>query len=310
MGVKISALEIFKIAGIQFRATEDLRRNIEKGKELLALAGGENVRVVSFAELFHLPWFPHTREADLVPLAETIPGPIVEEFSPLAEKMDVVIVLPILEVEKGRNKGGDGSKDGNRYYNAAAVIDADGKYLGKYRKVHIPQLPLWYEKDYFTPGGGRGTKDPFPVFQTKYLKLGVQICWDNFFPEGSRALGLSGAELIVSPTAAAMKTHEKWEKVISANAITNGLFTMRVNRTGSEAAQDFYGESFCVDPNGEMIGEPSGMNDGISLFEIDLRMIEEVREMWPFYRDRRPEIYGRRSCPGLRLGIKKKLGAE
>ncbi|MBN1574568.1 MAG: acyltransferase [Deltaproteobacteria bacterium] len=303
-------MEIFKIAGIQFRATEDLRRNIEKGKELLALAHKEGVKVVSFAELFHLPWFPHTREADPAPLSETIPGPIVEEFSPLAKKMDAVVVLPILEVERGRVKNGDSNKSGGRYYNAAAVIDADGKYLGKYRKVHIPQLPLWFEKDYFTPGGGKGSKDPFPVFQTKYLKLGVQICWDNFFPEGSRALGLKGSELIVAPTAAAMKTHERWEKVISANAITNGLFAMRVNRTGSETAQDFYGESFCVDPNGEMIGEPSGMNDGVSIFEINLKMIKEVREMWPFFKDRRPELYGQRSCPSLKLGIKKKFGAK
>lgn len=292
-----------KISAIHFRATEDIKRNIEKGKELLALAHKEGVKVVSFAELFHLPWFPHKRGADPAPFAETIPGPIVEDFSPLAKKMDAVIVLPIFEVEKGRNKSED------RYYDTAAVIDANGKYLGKYRKVHIPQLPLWYEKDYFTPAGGGGkggTRDPFPVFRTKYVKLGVQICWDNYFPEGSRALGLNGAELIVAPTASAMKTHEKWEKVISANAITNGLFSMRINRTGSEVAQDFYGESFCVNPDGEMIGEPSGMNDGVSIFEIDLKMIEEVREMWPFYKDRRPELYDRGACVGIVDGAGKK----
>jgi len=190
MGVNISKLGTLRIAGIQFRATEDVDRNVNKGKELLKLAGGEDVKVVSFAELFHLPWFPHKRGADPSSFAETIPGPIVEEFSPLAEKMAAVFVLPILEVERGKNK------DGNRYYNTAAVVDADGKYLGKYRKVHIPQLPLWYEKDYFTPGGGgKGARDPFPVFQTKYVKLGVQICWDNYFRRGAGYWGLTGRSL-------------------------------------------------------------------------------------------------------------------
>ena len=251
--------------------------------------------MASFTELFHLPWFPHTKTEDPTNFAETIPGPIVEEFSPLAKKMDMVLILPILETGRANNK----DQDKKMFYNTAAIIDADGKYLGKYRKVHIPQLPLWYEKQYFTPGSGddkMGTKNPFPVFQTKYVKLGVQICWDNFFPEASRALGLGGAELIIAPTAAAMKTHEKWEKAIMANAITNGIFVLRVNRTGSEKAQDFYGESFCVDPNGEMIGEPSGMNDGLSIHEINLNMIKEVREMWPFFKDRRPELYDKKSC--------------
>ncbi len=285
-------------------------QNIAKAKELLELAHREDIKVASFAELFHLPWFPHTKTADPTNFAETIPGPIVEEFSPLAKKMDMVLILPIVEIGKSNcNSTGNKTTDKNIFYNSAAIIDADGKYLGKYRKAHIPQLPLWYEKQYFTPGSGdnkRGMKNPFPVFTTKYVKLGVQICWDNFFPEGSRALGLGGAELIVAPTAAAMKTHDKWEKVIMANAITNGLFTLRVNRTGSEKAQDFYGESFCVDPNGEMIGEPSGMNDGLSISEIDLNMIKEVREMWPFFKDRRPELYDKRSCSDILNSARKK----
>lgn len=235
------------------------------------------MKIISFSELFNTIWFPYVEGGDISlkkKFSETIPGPTVEEFSPLAKKWEMVIVLPISEI------------DGDLFYNSAAVIDADGKLLGVYRKVHIPRLPLWYEKDYFTPGDKL-----FPVFKTKYVRLGVQICWDNFFPEGSRAIGLGGGQLIVCPTASAMKTFERWEKVISANAIANGLFALRINRTGSETAQDFYGETFCVNPEGEIISEPAGMNDSLSIFEIDTAEIEQTRKMWPFFEDRRPETY-------------------
>ncbi len=158
--------------------------------------------------------------------------------------------------------------------------------------MHVPQIPLWYERDCFTPGD-----TGFPVFSTRYVTLGVQICWDNFFPEGCRALALKGARLIVCPTAAAMKTHERWQTVIAANSITNGVFSLRVNRTGSEAAQDFYGETFAANPDGELMGEPSGMNDSVSIYDIDTGEVERVRSLWPFLEDRRPTVY--RKEPGL-----------
>jgi predicted amidohydrolase len=265
-----------KIAGIQFAATDDVERNVTRARELLSISHEKGANLASFAGLFCFPWFPFREKADPSPFAQGIPGPLVEEFSTLAGLYDMVIVLPLCE------------RDGKRIYNAAAVIDADGSLLGTYRKVHLPRIPLWYEKDCFSPGD-KG----FPVFKTKYLSLGVQICWDNFFPEGSRALGLKGAELIVCPTAAAMKTHERWRTVIAANSIANGLFCLRVNRTGSESAQDFYGETFATNPDGELIGEPAGMNDSVSLFEIDLGEISRVRRLWPFYDDRRPEVYRR-----------------
>ena len=268
---------ILKIAGIQFAAGEEKERNIKKAMSFADVAVESGAKLISFAELFATPWFAHEENDDpsrAVPFAESIPGPTTEEFSALAKKKEVVMVLPIAELEE------------DRVYNAAAVIDADGSLLGTYRKVHLPRLPLWYEKDYFTPGD-RG----FPVFTTAYLTLGVQICWDNYFPEGSRILGLKGAELIISPTAAAMKTHERWQTAISANAIANGLFALRVNRTGSEAVQDFYGETFCVDPDGELLGEPAGMNDSVSLFDIDLEHVKRTRAMWPYFEDRRPEVY-------------------
>lgn len=268
---------ILKIAGIQFAAVEDKEKNVKKAMKFADVAVESGAKLISFAELFTTHWFAHEENVDpsrAVPFAEPIPGPTTEEFSALAKKKGVVMVLPIAELED------------DRVYNSAAVIDADGSLLGTYRKVHLPRLPLWYEKDYFTPGD-RG----FPVFTTHYLTLGVQICWDNYFPEGSRILGLKGAELIVCPTAAAMRTHERWQTAISANAIVNGLFALRINRTGSEKVQDFYGETFCVNPSGELLSEPAGMNDSVSLFDIDLEDVHKTRAMWPYFNDRRPDVY-------------------
>ena len=158
--------------------------------------------------------------------------------------------------------------------------------MGTYRKTHIPQIPLWEEKLYFKPGNLG-----FPVFKTDYAKIGIQICWDNFFPEGSRILALKGAEIIFSPTAAAFASHERWEKMICGNAIANSLFIVRANRVGSEKKQDFYGKSFCVDPNGDITAGPTGLNDGILLADIDLNAISTVRNKWGFFRDRREKIY-------------------
>ena len=154
--------KILKIAGIQFAASEDKEKNIERAKHLATLASEEGVKIISFSELFNTIWFPHIEGGDISikkRFSETIPGPTVEEFAPLAKKWEMVVVLPMSEI------------DGDTFYNSAAVIDADGKLLGTYRKVHIPRLPLWYEKDYFTPGDRL-----FPVFKTKYIRLGVQIC--------------------------------------------------------------------------------------------------------------------------------------
>lgn len=268
-----------KIAGIQFSVTETVERCVARAKELLSLSHEQGAQLVSFSELFCNPWFPSRPKADPAPFAETIPGPLTEEFGRLAGDYGMVIVLPLVE------------RKGSRYYNSAAVIDADGTLAGVYRKVHVPQIPLWYEKDCFTPGN-KG----LAVFKTRYLTIGVQICWDNFFPEGSRVLGLSGAQLIVAPTAAAMKTHERWQTAIAANSIANGVFCLRVNRTGSEENQDFYGETFATNPDGELIGEPAGMTDSVSLFEIDPAEVQRVQSMWPFFADRRPGVYRRRKA--------------
>jgi N-carbamoylputrescine amidase len=208
-------------------------------------------------------------------LAETIKGPSIQRFQQLASEHGVVLICPIFE-----------AGEESRFYNTAVVIDAGGAISGSYRKVHVPQIPLWEERYYFTPGNLG-----FPVFETKFGVIGVHICWDNFFPEGSRILSLKGAQVIFSPTAAAFASQKKWETVITGNAISNGVFIFRVNRVGSEEKQDFYGMSFCVSPEGELQGQPAGMKEGIALVDIDLKKIEQVRKEWPFLKDRRPEVY-------------------
>jgi N-carbamoylputrescine amidase len=174
------------------------------------------------------------------------------------------------------------------------VIDSTGQILGVYRKVHIPQIPLWEEKSYFAPGN-----TGFPVFETAYGRIGVQICWDNFFPEGTRCLALRGAQIVFSPTAAAFASQERWQTMISANAMANGLFIMRVNRVGSEEKQDFYGKSFCVGPEGALLGSPSGMKEGILFADIDFQRINRYRQEYPFLGDRRPDTYGEIADPAL-----------
>ena len=207
-------------------------------------------------------------------LAEKADGFTIMRMQKVAEEYGVVLVCPIFEIE------------GDSFYNSAIVIDAGGEILGGYRKIHVPQIPLWEER-YYCSSGNRG----FPVFETKFAPIGIQICWDNFFPEGSRILALKGAKILFSPTAAAFASQRKWETVISSNAIANGVYIFRVNRVGSEEKQDFYGRSFCISPEGELLDKPTGMKDSIALIEIDLKNIDKTRKEWPFLKDRRPDSY-------------------
>jgi len=210
---------------------------------------------------------------DHLSLAEEQDGPSISKMKNLSREGGVVIICPIFE------------REGEKFYNSAVVIDG-GEILGVYRKIHIPQIPLWEERYYFSPGN-----IGFPVFKTKFATIGIQICWDNFFPEGSRILALKGAQIIFSPTAAAFASQKRWETMISGNAIANGVYILRVNRVGSEEKQDFYGSSFCVSPEGELIDKPTGMKEGIALIDIDLKYVESVRKEWPFFKDRKPEFY-------------------
>jgi N-carbamoylputrescine amidase len=264
-----------KLAGIQISCSEDKEKNIGKAIKFAQIASEKGARIICFQELFTTHWFPKEMDKNHFSLAEKINGPSIIRMQKLAKENEVVLVCPIFEKE------GE-----NTFYNSAVIIDAGGEILGSYRKVHVPQIPLWEEKYYFSPGNLG-----FPVFKTKYAIIGVQICWDNFFPEGARILSLKGAQIIFSPTAAAFASQKKWETVITSHAISNGVFLFRVNRVGSEEKQDFYGNSFCISPEGELLDEPTGMKEGIVLIDIDLRNIHKIRKEWPFLKDRRPEFY-------------------
>jgi N-carbamoylputrescine amidase len=265
---------LIKLAGIQISCSEEKQRNIEKAVKLAKIAIEKGAHIICFQELFTTHWFPREMNKRYFTLAEKVDGFTVRTMRELAKEYGVVLICPIFEMEE------------DSFYNSAIVIDADGEILGSYRKIHVPQIPLWEERFYFSSGN-----QGFPVFKTKFAPIGVQICWDNFFPEGSRILALKGAKILFSPTAAAFASQRKWETVISSNAIANGVYIFRVNRVGSEEKQDFYGRSFCISPEGELLDKPTGMKDSIALIEIDLKSIDKTRKEWPFFKDRRPDSY-------------------
>ncbi len=263
-----------QIAGIQLASLPDRERNISKADMLVELAAGEGATVIALPPLFSSHWFPAAIDNRNFALAEGEDGPTVTFLREAAMKHKVVVV------------GGVFESDGDKRYNTAYVAGPDG-LIGKYRKVHVPQIPLWEERAYFSPGDLG-----FPVFETPYGKIGVLICWDVFFPEAWRVLALKGAELVVALTSSAFEhSHRKWERAISAAAHANGFFVLRVNRVGKEEKQEFYGKSFSVGPDGELIENPSGSSEGIVVSEIDLADVSEIRNEWVFLRDRRPCEY-------------------
>ncbi len=265
---------LIKLAGIQITCSEEKERNIEKAVRFTKIAIEKGAQIICFQELFTTHWFPREMNKRFFSLAEKADGLTIATMRRLAKEYGVVLICPIFEIEE------------NSFYNSAVVLDADGEILGSYRKIHVPQIPLWEERYYFSSGN-----HGFPVFETKFAPIGIQICWDNFFPEGSRILALKGAKILFSPTAAAFAPQRRWETVISGNAIANGVYIFRVNRVGSEEKQDFYGKSFCISPEGELLDKPTGMKDSIALIEVDLKNIDKTRKEWPFLRDRRPEVY-------------------
>ena len=262
-----------KIAGIQFACSKDKDKNIENALRIMDVALKEEARIICFQELFNVYWFPKDRDKNAFQLAEDMQSDAIEIIKNKAKEGDAVVILPIFE------------REGSQYFNSCVVVSGD-KIVGTYRKIHIPDIPLWEEKFYFSIGD-KG----FPVFETPYGKIGIQISWDNLYQEGTRILALKGADMIFAPTACAFKSQHIWQTVISGNAITNGIFIMRINRVGSEDAQDFYGMSFCVNPEGELIGGPTGRADSVLLAEVDLEYIKHVRREWPLMRERKPSLY-------------------
>lgn len=265
---------------------EEIRdRMIEAHIPYIEDAGKQGVQVLCFQEVFTQPYFCPSQDRKWYAAAEKIPdGYTTSLMQEYAKKHNMVIVVPIYEEHMT-----------GLYYNTAAVIDADGKYLGKYRKTHIPQVdPGFYEKFFFTPGNSG-----YPVFDTAYLKLGVYICYDRHFPEGWRALALNGAEYIVNPSATvAGLSKYLWELEQPASAAANGVFIGAINRIGKEepwadGMGEFYGSSYIVNPRGTIEAQASYGDDELLVHEIDLDMIREVRNTWQFFRDRRPETYTR-----------------
>jgi N-carbamoylputrescine amidase len=266
---------------------EELReRMIEAHIPFIEDAGKQGVQVLCFQEVFTQPYFCPSQDRKWYAAAEEIPdGPTTQLMQEAARKYNMVIVVPIYEEHMT-----------GVYYNTAAVIDADGRYLGKYRKTHIPQVdPGFYEKFFFKPGDLG-----YPVFETAYLKLGVYICYDRHFPEGWRALALNGAEYIVNPSATvAGLSKYLWELEQPASAAANGVFIGAINRIGTEEPWastmnmgEFYGSSYIVNPRGAIEAQASYGDDELLVHEIDLDMVREVRDTWQFFRDRRPETYG------------------
>ena len=243
-------------------------------------AAAKGVQVLCFQEVFTQPYFCPSQDAKWYGAVEKIPdGHTTRLMQDIARKHRMVIVVPIYEEDIT-----------GVYYNCAAVIDADGTYLGKYRKTHIPQVAGFWEKFFFKPGNSG-----YPVFDTAYCKLGVYICYDRHFPEGWRALALNGAEYIVNPSATvAGLSQYLWQLEQPASAVANGCYVGAINRVGTEAPWNigrFYGSSYVVDPRGEIVAQASEDKDELVVAELDMEKVREVRNTWQFFRDRRPETY-------------------
>lgn len=253
---------------------------LEKHIGMIEQAAAQGVQILGLQEIFNGPYFCPGQDPKWYDAAEAIPGPTTEVMQELCKKHSMAMVVPLYEREQA-----------GVYYNSAAVIDADGSYLGKYRKQHIPHTNGFWEKFFFKPGNLG-----YPVFQTAYGKVGAYICYDRHFPEGARLLGLNGAEIVFNPSATvAGLSQYLWKLEQPAHAVANGYFVAASNRVGTEKPWNlgkFYGTSYIVDPRGNFLSVGSEDEDEIVVADCDLDMIEEVRRTWQFYRDRRPETYG------------------
>jgi beta-ureidopropionase len=263
------------------------QRAIDKHVKLIREAAKKGAQIVCLQELFYGPYFCTEQSPKWYEATEQIPdGPTIKLMQDLAGELKIALVVPIYE-----------ETIAGVYYNAAAVIDADGSYLGKYRKHHIPQVAAgpapcgFWEKYYFKPGNSG-----YPVFETQYAKIGVYICYDRHFPEGARLLGLAGAEIVFNPSATVAGLSEYlWKLEQPAHAVANGYYVGAINRVGYETPWkmgEFYGSSYLVDPRGQIVVQASRDKDEAIVGEMDRGVIREVRNTWQFYRDRRPETYG------------------
>lgn len=276
-------MSVVRVALTQTGWTGDRESMTALHEDFTRQAAAQGAQVICFQELFYGPYFGITQDPAYYEYAESVPGPTTDRFAKLAAELGIVIVLPVYEEDQP-----------GVLYNTAAVIDADGTYLGKYRKHHIPHLPKFWEKFYFRPGNLG-----WPVFETAVGKIGVNICYDRHFPEGWRTLALNGAEIVFNPNATAPGISNKlWEIEQPAAAIANGYFVAACNRVGAETneygdeAVAFYGSSYVVGPDGNVVGDVASSTEaGLIVRDVDLDQVREVRERWQFFRDRRPDAY-------------------
>jgi N-carbamoylputrescine amidase len=285
--------EKFTVGIVQMKCTTNKEENLTRATEKIREAAKRGAQVISLHELFAGEYFCRTENAELFDLAEPVPGPTTERLARVAKELKVALVVSVFE----RRAAGV-------YHNTCAVLDADGSYLGKYRKMHIPDDPLYYEKFYFTPGDLG-----FLNFDTKYARVGVQICWDQWYPEGSRLTAMKGAQVIFYPTSIGWHPHEKgevgaaqldsWKTIQRAHAVANGIYVAVVNRVGYEgkpekgdAGLQFWGNSFVADPSGQVMAEAAQDKEEILVVECDPGKSEDTRRNWPFFRDRRIDAFG------------------
>jgi N-carbamoylputrescine amidase len=263
---------------------KEIRKNVEKmiqkHEAYAETASKEGVHILCFQELFFGPYFCAEQKPLWYKFAEPIPGHLSDRMSKLAKSNNLILIAPMYEEELT-----------GTYYNTAIIFDNTGKLLGTYRKTHIPHLgPGFWEKFYFKPGNLG-----YPVFETKYGKIGIYICYDRHFPEGARALGLNGAEIVFNPSATVQGLSDHlWKLEQPAHAVANGYFIAAINRVGESPWKTgtFYGSSYVANPRGEIVKQASPDKDELLIVDIDLDMIKEVRSTWQFYRDRRPDLYG------------------
>ena len=280
--VKIGLIQLANKLPTESSCEEHRRAMLEAHMPLIDKAGQAGVNMLCFQEVFTGPYFCSSQDKKWYGLAEAIPyGPTTRMMQDYAKKYNMVIVVPIYEEEMP-----------GVYFNTAAVIDADGSYLGKYRKNHIPQVAGFWEKFFFKPGNLG-----YPVFKTKYGSVGVYICYDRHFPDGARCLGLNGAEVVFNPSATvAGLSKYLWELEQPAHAAANGYFVAAINRVGKEAPWnigEFYGSSYVANPRGQIVAKASADKDELPMCDVNLDEIREIRDTWQFYRDRRPETYGK-----------------
>lgn len=282
----------YTIGIVQMAMTDNRDENMKRAIHWLREAKKQGVQVACLPELFLSPYFCQSENHDFFALAEAIPGPSTDELGKVAKELDIVIVASLFE-----------RRSAGMYHNTTAVIDADGKYLGKYRKMHIPDDPRFYEKFYFTPGDLG-----FTHFDTKYGRIGVLICWDQWFPEAARLTAMQGVDVIFYPTAIGWHPAEKaefgeeqwnkWQTVQRGHAVANNVFVASPNRIGLEThadtgALEFFGHSFICNTSGEYLAHADDKTEGVLTAVVDPAKVEKQRQYWPYFRDRRIEHYGK-----------------